>query len=97
MLEAIINYSQVPIEYIFSADQAGAYKPSPKIYALPEKKLGLAKQEILHVAGSLYDMLGTRAYGLDCYWSNRAGEYTFNPRYTLEYERKDLYELLEIL
>ena len=97
MLKALEGSTGIVFDYIFSADQAGAYKPSPKIYQLPFHKLGLARQDVLHVAGSPFDMMGAKAAGILCGWSNRFGDFPIDPRYKPDYEWNELGELLRIL
>lgn len=85
------------IDHIFSSEQAGYYKPHPGVYALPLQSLGLQADEILHVAGSPTDVLGARAAGLPCAWSNREQQAYVDPSYKANYEMKNLSGLLEIL
>ena len=37
------------------------------------KELGLDAKEVLFVAGSGFDLIGTSKVGLDTYWHNRVG------------------------
>lgn len=104
MLAALRDFSEMPIDYIFSADQAQAYKPNPKIYQLPgkrlgikSKRLGIKNSEFLHVAGSTFDMMGAKSQGLNCYWSNRFNDYPVDSKYKPDFEFKDLQGLLDIL
>ncbi len=97
MLRCLEASSGITFDYIFSADQAGHYKPHPEIYAIPIKKLGIAKTDFLHVAGSLFDMMGAKAAGYDCAWSNRFGEYTLDTRYQPDFEIQNLRQLPEYL
>lgn len=97
MLEELRRYSKIPFDYIFCAEQAGAYKPNKKIYDLPYYKLSIQKNELLHVAGSSFDMLGAVAAGIDCYWSNRKGNAYIDNEYRPMYEGSDLNGLKNIL
>jgi len=94
MLRCLEASTGISFDYIFAADQARCYKPHPDIYQLPVERLGIEKSELLHVAGSLFDMMGARAAGYDCAWSNRFGEYTIDPRYQPNLETKNLQQLL---
>ncbi len=58
---------------VVTAEQAGAYKPDPRTYRQAIAALGLAPAEILFVAGSGYDLVGTAAVGLPTVWHNRVG------------------------
>ncbi|MBP1155653.1 MULTISPECIES: haloacid dehalogenase type II [unclassified Paenibacillus] len=97
MLKALQEEIDIQFNYIFASDQAGAYKPSPMIYQLPLTKLGLDKMELLHVAGSSFDVMGAKSAGLTCAWSNRLNDYTLDPRFSPDYEMRDLTGLLQIL
>jgi len=83
--------------HIFSSEEAGFYKPHPAVYALPMEGLHLKADEILHVAGSPVDALGTKAAGLHCAWSNRQNQPVPDPRYPPDYEMSNLSQLPEIL
>ena len=74
MLEALLPRLPPVIEHVFSSEQAGHYKPHPSVYALPLTQLHLTANDLLHVAGSVTDVLGTKAAGLPCVWSNRRRE-----------------------
>jgi 2-haloacid dehalogenase len=97
MLETLIKRLPPVIEHIFSSEQAGYYKPHPSVYALPLQTLSLAADQVLHVAGSATDTLGTKAAGLNCAWSNRNHESLIDPNYSVDFDMPDLRQLLEIL
>lgn len=97
MLKTLEVSTGISFDYIFSADQAKAYKPSPKIYELPFDKLGLAREEVLHVAGSPFDMMGAKAAGILCAWSNRFRDFPIDTQYKPDFEFDDLSGLLKIL
>jgi putative hydrolase of the HAD superfamily len=67
----------VEFDLIVTAQDVGAYKPSPKSFpALFERLpgIGVARDELLHVAQSLYhDHAPARAVGLPCVWIDRQG------------------------
>ena len=60
-------------DVIVTAEEAGCYKPDPRPYRLALERLGLPPERVLFVAGSGFDLFGTRACNLDTYWHNRAG------------------------
>ncbi|MEO7742066.1 MAG: haloacid dehalogenase type II [Usitatibacter sp.] len=96
MLRALVRGWDVPLE-LLGCDQAGHYKPHPSVYALPQKVLGVAPAQVLHVAGSANDVLGAKLAGLRCAWSNRGGDRVIDPEVRADYEMRDLAGLLEIL
>jgi 2-haloalkanoic acid dehalogenase type II len=63
----------VPFDVIVTAERAGYYKPDAAPYRLALSELGLPPGEVLFVAGSGFDLIGTRAAGLPTVWHNRAG------------------------
>ncbi|MGO4675325.1 haloacid dehalogenase type II [Bosea sp. 2YAB26] len=51
------------LEAVISVDEIGVYKPDPRGYELVEKRLGLAREEILFVSSNGFDIAGAKAYG----------------------------------
>lgn len=97
MLEPLQNSSGIRFDYVFSAGTAGAYKPSATVYDIPFQKTGIKKEEMLHVAGSVFDVMGAKAAGCVCAWSNRYSDYVLDSKYEPDYNMKNLSELLNIL
>ena len=97
MLQAPLKRLPPVFERIFSSEQAGNYKPHPSVYALPLDALSLKANQVLHVAGSATDALGTKAAGLHCAWSNRNHEPHLDLNYLVDHNMPDLSQLLEIL
>jgi 2-haloacid dehalogenase len=60
-------------DVIVTSERAGYYKPDPAPYRLALAELHMAAGEVLFVAGSGFDLIGTSRVGLDTYWHNRAG------------------------
>jgi len=87
----------ISFDYIFAADQAGAYKPSPQLHNLPLKQLSLNGKDVLHVAGTVHDVIGTKAVGLTCVWSNRSGDAILDPAHAPDYITKDLTGVLDLV
>ena len=96
MLNPLKVSTGIAFDKIFCAEQAKAYKPSPDIYRLPFQQ-GYKHEEVLHVAGSSFDMMGAKSFGMNCAWSNRMGEYTIDEKYAPDYTFKNLAGLLDIL
>jgi 2-haloalkanoic acid dehalogenase type II len=61
----------VPFDVIVTSERAGFYKPDPAAYRLALSELNLARGDVLFVAGSGFDLIGTSRVGLDTYWHNR--------------------------
>lgn len=61
----------VQFDVVITAERAGYYKPHPAGYKLALSELGMSPGEVLFVAGSGFDLVGTARVGLDTYWHNR--------------------------
>jgi 2-haloacid dehalogenase len=62
----------VEFDQIITAQQAGAYKPSLKIFELALNRVDVPAHRILHVGQSIYhDVLPAQALGLATVWVNR--------------------------
>lgn len=97
MLRAALRRFDLTFDHVLASDQAGVYKPHADLYALPMRKLGLTRGQVLHVAGSANDVTGAKWAGLACAWSNRNGEPMMDPTVTPDYRMSNLAELLEFL
>ena len=65
---------QLGVEFaqVITAQQAGAYKPSLKIFELALSRIGVPAHRVLHVGQSLYhDVLPAQSLGLATVWVNR--------------------------
>lgn len=58
-------------DLVVTAEEAGAYKPDPRPYAVALSALGLRAKDVLFVAGSAHDVGGAARVGMDVYWANR--------------------------
>jgi len=62
----------VQFDHIITAQQAGAYKPSLKIFALALRRIAVPAHRVLHVGQSIYhDVLPAQSLGLATVWVNR--------------------------
>ena len=62
----------VKFDYIFTAEEIGSYKPSPKNFEYLIAEIGYPKDKILHIAQSLYhDIVPAKSLGLSTVWINR--------------------------
>ena len=63
---------QTDFDFVITAGQARAYKPSLKIFELAEKKLGVKRSEWLHAGQSIHhDVVPAQSLGLATVWVNR--------------------------
>lgn len=97
MLEALVDHTGLEFDHVFSAEDAGAYKPDPSVYALPLRELGLQACDVLHVAGSATDTMGAKGAGLACAWSNRHGDVIVDESLRPDVELADLNGLPQVV
>lgn len=72
LLEANAKKMGIDFDYIISAENMKAYKPSFKIFQYASKKIGHPFLEILHIAaGYKYDVIPATRLGLSVIWINR--------------------------
>ncbi|MFQ5607282.1 MAG: haloacid dehalogenase type II [Candidatus Zixiibacteriota bacterium] len=65
----------VEFDWIITAERVGAYKPSHKNFKYMLDTLGLPREQILHVAQSLYhDIAPAKELGFKTVWVNRRSE-----------------------
>jgi 2-haloacid dehalogenase len=63
---------QIAFDYVITAQQARAYKPSPQIFKLAQQRTGVAPGQWLHAAQSVYhDVVPARSLGISTVWVNR--------------------------
>ena len=62
----------VEFDWVITAQQARSYKPSHNNFLVAFDRIGLPREQILHVAQSLYhDHIPAKALGLQTVWVNR--------------------------
>ncbi len=62
----------VEFDGVITAEQCGSYKPSHQNFLIALERLGLPREQVLHVAQSIYhDVVPTRALGISSVWVNR--------------------------
>lgn len=97
MLDAVAKVFDGGFDHVLSTETAGHYKPHPDVYDLPRRVLGVARDEVIHVAGASGDVLGSKAFGLTCYWSNRTADRVLDPAFEPDFQGSDLNGVLNIL
>ena len=75
MLEPLATSSGLApyLNAILSVDEAGIYKPSPRVYQLAVDHLRLAPERIGFVSSNAWDVVGAKAFGFTALWVNRGG------------------------
>lgn len=65
----------VPFDFVITAEQARAYKPSRHLFDYAYRTMGVSPNETVHVAMGMYwDMKACHELGLRGIWVNRRGE-----------------------
>lgn len=75
MLDPLLERSGLGahVDGVISVDEAGVYKPSPRVYALAAERLRLPPEQIGFVSANGWDAIGAKAFGFAVWWINRAG------------------------
>jgi 2-haloacid dehalogenase len=73
MLEAAVSSSGLGtfFTHVLSVDEVRVYKPSPLVYALGPRALGLPADALLFVSSNAWDVAGAKAFGFQVAWCNR--------------------------
>lgn len=72
LFEATAAHLEVPFDWVITAEQAKAYKPSHRTFEYAFLQFDIPREQILHVAQSLYhDIAPASALGLSTVWVNR--------------------------
>lgn len=61
------------LDAILSVDDAGVYKPSPRVYQLAVDELKRTPDRIGFVSSNAWDAIGAKAFGFTVFWINRSG------------------------
>jgi len=63
----------VTFDQVITAQQAGCYKPCMKIFQLAEDRIGVSREQWLHVGQSIYhDVIPAQSLGIATVWVSRA-------------------------
>jgi len=63
---------EIEFDHVITAEQVKSYKPSQNNFQQALEKIGVPRDQILHVAQSIYhDIVPTRALGISSVWVNR--------------------------
>jgi 2-haloacid dehalogenase len=74
MLQAVAKNSGIDslLKYIISIENAGIFKPSPRVYQLAVDKFKIKeRRDIGFVSSNCWDALGAKAFGFTVFWINR--------------------------
>ena len=63
---------EIDFDFVTTAGQARAYKPSLEIFRLAQKKMGIPSEQWVHAGQSIYhDVIPAKALGISTVWVNR--------------------------
>jgi 2-haloacid dehalogenase len=76
MLQAIVEYNGIDhlLDGVFSVQEAGVYKPHPRVYRLAAERLGLDRSAISFQSANAWDAYAASAFGMRVVWCNRYGQ-----------------------
>ncbi|HEV2138543.1 MAG TPA: haloacid dehalogenase type II [Nitrososphaerales archaeon] len=75
LLRNTISNQGLEVDGFVTAEEVGSYKPNPGHWLRFMEKTGARKDEVLHVAQSVYhDIIPTNEMGIDSAWVNRYNE-----------------------
>ena len=87
----------VDFDYVFTSEDIGSYKPSRRNFEYAISKIGLPKENLLHVAQSLYhDIAVANSLNISTLWVNRRNDSTGSDT-TPDLEVPDLKSLVELI
>ena len=74
MLEAAVRSSGLgeSLQHVLSVDAVKVFKPSPLVYALGPKAMGIGASDLLFVSSNAWDVAGAKAFGYQVAWCNRS-------------------------
>src|SRR5262249_10439610 len=59
---------------VLSVEEAGVYKPHPKVYQLAVERLGVPASAITFQSSNAWDAYAASAFGMKVVWCNRYGQ-----------------------
>ncbi len=75
LFSATASQLEIGFDYVTSAGQARAYKPSLEIFRLAQKKMNTPSEQWLHAAQSIYhDVIPAKSLGISTVWVNRPSQ-----------------------
>ncbi len=75
-LDAVVDHNELRVHFgerVFSVQEAGTYKPDPRVYAIATAQLGLPAEAIGFVSANGWDAAGAKSFGYRVWWVNRTG------------------------
>jgi 2-haloacid dehalogenase len=88
MLESAVRSSGLDgvFAHVLSVDAIAMYKPSPRVYEMASRALGVEPGEILFVSSNGWDVAGASSFGFRTCWCNRVNAPAEELEATPDYE-----------
>jgi len=76
MLDAAVKAAKLEtlLDAVLSVEEAGVYKPHPKVYQLAVDRLGIPASAISFQSSNAWDAYAASAFGMQVVWCNRYGQ-----------------------
>ncbi|MBM3347346.1 MAG: HAD-IA family hydrolase [Betaproteobacteria bacterium] len=76
MLAAAVDKSAIGdlLDAVLSVEEAGVFKPHPRVYQLAVDRLGIAPQAMSFQSANAWDAWAASAFGMRAVWCNRYGQ-----------------------
>jgi 2-haloacid dehalogenase len=76
MLRAVVEHNRMDhlLDGVISVEEAGVYKPHPKVYRMATERLCSAPGTILFLSANAWDAYAASAFGMRVTWCNRNGQ-----------------------
>ena len=85
------------LKEVISVHELSIFKPSPRVYELAVKKLGVPKEAIGFVSSNSWDAVGAKAFGFHVFWINRFTRFQEQLGVTPDHEIRTLDEIAPLL
>jgi 2-haloacid dehalogenase len=76
MLDAVVRGAKLEglLDAVLSVEEAGVYKPHPKVYQLAIDRLGIPANAMVFLSSNAWDAYAASAFGMRVAWCNRYGQ-----------------------
>ncbi|WP_295142616.1 haloacid dehalogenase type II [uncultured Reyranella sp.] len=99
MLDPMVTASGLAghFEAVLSVDEAGVFKPDPRVYRLVEARCGVTPDKVCFLSSNCWDAHGAAQFGFRAVWVNRTGAPDDNLPGTLAAQIRDLSDLPDLI
>jgi 2-haloacid dehalogenase len=74
MLDAAVKAAKLELGAVLSVEEAGVFKPDPRVYQLAVDRLGISASAIAFQSSNAWDAYAASAFGMKVVWCNRYGQ-----------------------